>query len=96
MELLDFTRQYTKAALKNAVHDFEKEKKMTSEMAACIRISIFYYSWKAAVEKNVSGSRKREVMERAAFCTGVDADQVYPGFSGEPGSQEKRFLFREL
>ena len=39
MELLDFTRQYTKAALKNAVHDFEKEKKMTSEMAACIRIS---------------------------------------------------------
>lgn len=71
MELLDFTRQYTKAALKNAVHDFEKEKKMTSEMAACIRISdILLFLESSSGKKNVSGSRKREVMERAAFCTG--------------------------
>ena len=90
MELLDFTRQYTKAALKNAVHDFEKEKKMTSEMAACIRISDILLFLESSSGKRMSAAAgKGKLWREQPFVLGVDADQVYPGFSGEPGSQEK-------
>ena len=93
MELLDFTRQYTKAALKNAVHDFEKEKKMTSEMAACIRISDILLFLESSSGKRMSAAAgKGKLWREQPFVPGVDADQVYPGFSGEPGSQEKEVI----
>ena len=93
MELLDFTRQYTEAALKNAVHDFEKKKKMTSEMAACIRISDILLFLESSSGKRMSAAAgKGKLWREQPFVLGVDADQVYPGFSGEPGSQEKEVI----
>ena len=35
---------------------------------------------------------KGKLWREQPFVLGVDADQVYPGFSGEPGSQEKEVI----
>ena len=82
MELLDFTRQYTEAALKNAVHDFEKKKKMTSEMAACIRISDILLFLESSSGKRMSAAAgKGKLWREQPFVLGV-----------EPGSQEKEVI----
>ena len=93
MELLDFTREYTKATLEKAVKDFEKQKKMTSEMAASIRISDILLFLESGSGKRMSEAAvKGRLWREQPFVLGVDADQIYPGFSGESGSQKKEVI----
>lgn len=93
MELLDFTREYTKATLEKAVKDFEKQKKVTSEMAASIRISDILLFLESGSGKRMSEAAvKGKLWREQPFVLGVDADQIYPGFSGESGSQKKEVI----
>ena len=93
MELLDFTREYTKVTLEKAVKDFEKQKKMTSEMAASIRISDILLFLESSSGKRMSEAAvKGRLWREQPFVLGVDADQIYPGFSGESGSQKKEVI----
>ena len=93
MELLDFTREYTKATLEKAVKDFEKQKKVTSEMAASIRISDILLFLESGSGKRMSEAAvKGRLWREQPFVLGVDADQIYPGFSGESGSQKKEVI----
>ena len=93
MELLDFTREYTKATLEKAVKGFEKQKKMTSEMAASIRISDILLFLESGSGKRMSEAAvKGKLWREQPFVLGVDADQIYPGFSDESGSQKKEVI----
>lgn len=93
MELLDFTREYTKATLEKAVKDFEKQKKVTSEMAASIRISDILLFLESGSGKRMSEAAvKGRLWREQPFVLGVDADQIYPGFSGESGSRKKEVI----
>ena len=66
---------------------------MTSEMAACIRISDILLFLESSSGKRMSAAAgKGKLWREQPFVLGVDADQVYPGFSGEPGSQEKEVI----
>ncbi len=66
---------------------------MTSEMAACIRISdILLFPESSSGKRMSAAAGKGKLWREQPFVLGVDADQVYPGFSGEPGSQEKEVI----
>ncbi len=61
---------------------------MTSEMAACIRISDILLFLESSSGKRMSAAAgKGKLWREQPFVLGVDADQVYPDF---PVSQEVR------
>ena len=65
---------------------------MTSEMAACIRISDILLFLESSSGKRMSVAAGKGKLWRAAFCTGGGCRSGLSGIFGEPGSQEKEVI----
>ena len=66
---------------------------MTSEMAASIRICDILLFLESGSGKRMSEAAvKGKLWREQPFVLGVDADQIYPGFSDESGSQKKEVI----
>lgn len=83
LELLDFTREYEKEDLQNAVCRLQEEKKLSGEMAACIRIKdILGFLNCPSGQRMHKAALQSLLYKEQPFVLGVDAQEIYPEEAG--------------
>lgn len=85
LELLDFTKEYGEEELQAAIAGLREEKKLSQEMAACIRIGdILGFLRCTSGQRMHRAARQSCLYKEQPFVLGVDAKEIYPeGTSGE-------------
>lgn len=79
MELLDFSRPYDRKALEEALAGYQKEGKLTQEMAACVRTEDILAFLRSSVGQRMSlCAGEGNLMKEQPFVLGVDARELYP------------------
>lgn len=79
MELLDFSRDYDEKKLTETIVRYQKEGKLTQEMADCIRLGDIMRFLKSSVGKRMTACAKAgNLMKEQPFVLGVDAREIYP------------------
>lgn len=79
MELLDFCKEYDKAALEEQLECWEKDGYLTSEMKACINIEDILTFLKSDVGIRMRNAAQRGVLyKEQPFVLGVSAKDIYP------------------
>lgn len=83
MELLDFRKEYTEEVLEKEIEEFKNSRKVSAEMAACIRTEdimefLVCQTGRRMKKCALDGKLKRE----QPFVIGVDAEDIYPKESG--------------
>ena len=78
MELLDFSAQYDADTLREALHAFTEEGKMTQDMADCIRTEDILGFLKCPAGQRMSAAARRQrLFKEQPFVLGVDAREIY-------------------
>ena len=85
LELLDFTTDYGEEELQAAIAGLQEEKKLSEEMAACIRIpDILGFLHCPSGQRMHRAARQSCLFKEQPFVLGVDAKEIYPeGTCGE-------------
>ncbi len=85
LELLDFTTDYGEEELQAAIAGLQEEKKLSEEMAACIRIpDILGFLHCPSGQRMHRAARQSYLFKEQPFVLGVDAKEIYPeGTCGE-------------
>lgn len=84
LELLDFTREYEKEDLQNMICRLQEEKKLSEEMAACIRIKdILGFLNCPSGQRMHRAALQSLLYKEQPFVLGVDAQEIYPEETGE-------------
>ncbi len=84
LELLDFTREYGEEELKNAIRRLREEKKLSEEMAACIRTKdILGFLHCRSGERMRRAACQSRLYKEQPFVLGVDAKEIYSGETSE-------------
>lgn len=85
LELLDFTKEYEEESLQNTINMLQEEKKLSQEMAACIRIKdILGFLNCRSGQRMHKAALQSLLYKEQPFVLGVDAEEIYPGeTSGE-------------
>lgn len=79
MELLDFSRDYDEKKLTEAMVRYQKEGKLTQEMAECIRPGdIMRFLESNAGKRMAACAKVGNLMKEQPFVLGVDAREIYP------------------
>ncbi|SHK51031.1 helicase-exonuclease AddAB subunit AddA [Hespellia stercorisuis] len=79
LELLDFAIDYDEPALEAAIETFTTQKKMSQDMASCIRrTDILGFLQTGAGQRMQAAARKNLLKKEQPFVLGVDAREVYP------------------
>ncbi len=80
MELLDFRKDYTEEKLKEDIESFQKEGKVSAEMAACIRTKdIMGFLGCPAGQRMRDCALLGSLKKEQPFVLGIDAREIYPG-----------------
>lgn len=83
LELLDFTKEYGEEDLKGAIDRLREEKKLSEEMAECIRIKDILDFLQCDSGKRMHKAALRSLLyKEQPFVLGVDAKEVYPEEAG--------------
>lgn len=83
LELLDFTKEYGEEELKKAVDRLREEKKLSQEMADCIRIKdIVGFLQCGSGQRMHQAALRSRLYKEQPFVLGVDAKEIYPGETG--------------
>lgn len=79
MELLDFSGDYDEKKLTEAMVRYQKEGKLTREMADCIRPGdILRFLESSAGKRMTACAKAGNLMKEQPFVLGVDAREIYP------------------
>ncbi len=79
MELLDFSREYDKESLLEAMHIYTEEGKMKADMADCIRgEDILRFLKSPAGRRMREAAKAGKLWKEQPFVLGVDAREIYP------------------
>lgn len=79
LELLDFTKEYGEEELKSTISRLREEKKLSEEMAACIRIKDILDFLHCRSGKRMHKAALQSLLyKEQPFVLGVDAKEVYP------------------
>ena len=85
LELLDFTKEYKKEELQDTICRLQEEKKLSEEMAACIRIKdILGFLNCPSGQRMHKAALQSLLYKEQPFVLGVDAQEIYPE---EPGGE---------
>lgn len=80
LELLDFTQEYEKETLQAAIARLREEKKLSDEMAQCIRTEDILSFLKCKAGRRMQSAARRAMLAKEQpFVLGVDAREIYPG-----------------
>ncbi len=80
LELLDFTKEYTKDTLAAAVAHFQEEKLLSEEMAVCIRAEDIQHFLSTDIGKRMhQAALLGRLYREQPFVFGIDAGEMYPG-----------------
>lgn len=83
LELLDFTKEYGEEELKGAIGRLREEKKLSQEMAECIRIKdILGFLRSRSGQRMRQAALQSRLYKEQPFVLGVDAKEIYPGEAG--------------
>ncbi len=78
MELLDFSKEYTKESLQEAIDVFLENGRMTKEMADCIREEDILAFFKSRMGRRMQEcALKGKLRKEQPFVLGIGADEVY-------------------
>lgn len=79
MELLDFSGDYDEKKLTEAMVRYQKEGKLTREMADCIRPGdVLRFLESSAGKRMTACAKAGNLMKEQPFVLGVDAREIYP------------------
>ncbi len=79
LELLDFRREYDAETLSDAIGQLRAEKKLSKEMADCIRISdIMEFLQCGSGRRMQRAALENKLFKEQPFVLGVDAEEIYP------------------
>ncbi|MCI8666083.1 MAG: helicase-exonuclease AddAB subunit AddA [Dorea sp.] len=79
MELLDFSQEYDKDSLLEAVGVYTEDGKMREDMADCIRVEDILGFLKSTVGRRMKEAAKAgKLWKEQPFVLGVDAREIYP------------------
>lgn len=79
LELLDFTVDYGEEKLTEAVEQFRTERKLSDEMAECIRPGdILFFLNSRSGRRMADAARRGTLYKEQPFVLGVDASEIYP------------------
>ena len=79
LELLDFCKDYEEESLKEAVHQFREEKKLSEEMADCIHIpDILHFLESSVGQRMKEAAKRKKLLTEQPFVLGVDTKEIYP------------------
>lgn len=85
LELLDFTQEYDEEKLQKAIDRLKEEKKLSTEMASCIRARDILGFLNCPSGKRMHRAAAGSLLyKEQPFVLGVDAREIYPG---EPGGE---------
>ena len=84
MELLDFTKEYTKDSLMAQMIVWEKEGYLSEQMRVCVEPEDILRFLKSSVGKRMHQAAERgKLFKERPFVMGVDAKEVYPDIETE-------------
>lgn len=79
LELLDFRQEYEEKSLQKAINNLRAEKKLSEDMAECIRVEdVLYFLHCDAGRRMKEAAGKEMLFREQPFVLGVDAGAVYP------------------
>lgn len=79
LELLDFSREYDEEKLQETITHLCREKKLSAEMAECIKIDdIIKFLNCGAARKMQKAAQKKKLFKEQPFVLGIDAQEIYP------------------
>lgn len=91
LELLDFTADYDRESLKEAVEGFRKEGKLSEDMAECIRPDDILHFLRSRSGRRMSAAAAGGRLRREQpFVLGVDAAEIYPELFEAGGNDQER------
>lgn len=91
LELLDFTVSYDRESLQEAVEGFQKEGKLSDDMAECIRPDDILYFLRSGSGRRMSAAAAAGRLHREQpFVLGVDAAGIYPELFETGGKEQER------
>lgn len=84
LELLDFTKEYDEESLYREILQKQEEKRLTEEMASCIRVADILAFLHSEIGKRVQrASRAGKCFVEQPFVLGLKAKDVYPDIESE-------------
>ncbi|WP_251388906.1 helicase-exonuclease AddAB subunit AddA [Mediterraneibacter agrestimuris] len=84
LELLDFRKEYEERSLADAVTKLKEEKKLSDEMADCIRITdILEFLHCGAGVRMQKAAVQSKLFKEQPFVLGVHAEEIYPDITSD-------------